>query len=170
MKHGQDNQMALSGKPPTLQGSPLPGWGGTLRTAARRARMAALLLLAGWLLAGCLAEDGVEGFYDPNGGGDTWVTIQSSVISGCSCHNSAPGASNGNISFSTYAGVFGVTSVLSPSDWVVATTANGGAGASTLYKVAVGTLATPTFPNAMVMSDANVTRIADWIDAGAPEQ
>ncbi len=137
-----------------------------LRSAAWKLALLAAAV-AVLLLAGCRAEEGIEGAgSEVPPGGDNWESI-STLLSGCSCHQSGPGGGNGFVSFLTYASVYDVASPNFPGNWVVATVANGASSKSTLYRVSNGDLTTPTTD--MTLSPSAVTRIQNWIEAGAPE-
>jgi hypothetical protein len=134
------------------------------------------LALVATLIGGCLAgkEENVAETApaQSSGGTDTWTTIQRDVLSGCGCHQAAPGQSNGNVSYRAgdYADVAnqdGKLSLDGTRDWrVYSIVKRYNAQQSSLYLTITGTAGLPTMP---AVSAADQARILAWIQAGAPQ-
>jgi len=127
--------------------------------AVRALRGAAVAFAIAVNLSGCLAEQGEALPPPPTGGLNTWADVQAG-LSGCSCHQSSPGA-GGLWLAGPLAGVVNVDSLRTRSLSIVK---RYNRATSTLYLTASGD---PAMPGGMTSTLAE--EIGTWIDTGAPE-
>ncbi|MBI4081352.1 MAG: hypothetical protein HY423_01950 [Candidatus Lambdaproteobacteria bacterium] len=132
--------------------------------------VAVLLLSALLALAGCRAdEDRTSAIADTGGtgggGADTWSTIQSQVISGCSCHTASTSHTTNPIGFQSgdYAFLVNQDSVKDNRYSIVK---RYNPDQSTLYLTSQGAAGMPL---GMSLGTAALQRLQDWINAGAPQ-